>query len=481
MSAFRNLLHLLVGDFVAKAAYFLAFVYLAQKLGISGYGVLELALAVRTYLVLLADAGLELWAIREAAKGLDVRVLAARVIPARLALAVVALSASGLLSLAPGNPQFRQILPLLTLTVLFQAFNLKWVFMGQERLARVAAGLIASQLAFAAVVFLLVRRPEDLMLVPAAFLASEFLIAAYFWRLFVKAHGALKLVPDWSGIHSIMPPVLTLGAAQCLSLMSYNIDSILIGVMLGPGPVGLYAAAYKPITAILAVPVTYFQGLFPSFARTFQEDRALFRSMVLRSVRLTTIFAIPIGVGGTLLAAPVIELLFGPKYAAAAPVLRLLSWSAVLVTLRGNFRHTLNAAGKQQLDLKCAGMAAVLNVAFNVALIPRYGIVGAAWATVLSEACWFLFARYLFTRHVMALPILTAIWRPLLAGAGMASVLMLDVLAPWPVRAAAGGSVYALMLVILRDPEVQLAFGRIGATEPATQPGASHSLNSNSG
>jgi len=35
VSAFRNLLHLLVGDFVAKAAYFLAFVYLAQKLGIS--------------------------------------------------------------------------------------------------------------------------------------------------------------------------------------------------------------------------------------------------------------------------------------------------------------------------------------------------------------------------------------------------------------------------------------------------------------
>ena len=69
MSAFRNLLHLLVGDFVAKAAYFLAFVYLAQKLGISGYGVLELALAVRTYLVLLADAGLELWRSARRPKG----------------------------------------------------------------------------------------------------------------------------------------------------------------------------------------------------------------------------------------------------------------------------------------------------------------------------------------------------------------------------------------------------------------------------
>ncbi|MEO8367680.1 MAG: oligosaccharide flippase family protein, partial [Candidatus Solibacter sp.] len=75
MNPFRNTLTLSAGDLVAKAAYFLAFVYLAHKLELAGYGVLEFSLAVRTYLILLADAGLELWAIREAAKGLDVRIL----------------------------------------------------------------------------------------------------------------------------------------------------------------------------------------------------------------------------------------------------------------------------------------------------------------------------------------------------------------------------------------------------------------------
>jgi O-antigen/teichoic acid export membrane protein len=460
MSPFRNTLTLSAGDFVAKATYFLAFVYLAHKLGISGYGVLEFALAVRTYLVLLADAGLELWAIREAAKGLDVRVLAARVIPARLVLAVVSLAVTGLFMLGPGDPEFRRILPLLTLTVLLQAFNLKWVFMGRERMARVAIGLIASQLAFAACVFLLIRQPADLMLVPVAFLVSEFVIAAYFWRLFAKHHGRLKMVPDWTGIRSVMRPVLTLGAAQCLSLMSYNVDSVLIGVMLGPGPVGLYAAAYKPITAILAAPVTYFQGLFPSFARSFKEDRPQFSAMVLRSLRFTAIFAIPVGVGGTLLAGPVIELLFGPNYAAAIPVLRLLSWSAVLVTLRGNFRHTLNAAGKQHLDLSCAGVAASLNVALNLVLIPRYGIVGAAWATVSSEVAWFLLARYLFFRHVMVLPILPALWRPLLAGSGMAAVMLLTLQVPWIMRAVIGAGVYFIILAIAGEPELKLAFVR---------------------
>jgi O-antigen/teichoic acid export membrane protein len=457
MSPFRNILKLSAGDFVAKVAYFLAFVYLAQKLGTDGYGVLEFALAVRTYLVLLADAGLELWAIREAAKGLDVRVLASRVIPARLLLAGVALAATGLFTLLPGNPHLRLLLPLLTLTVLVQAFNLKWVFMGQERMARVAIGLIASQLAFAGCVILLVHQPADLLRVAIAFLTSEFLITVYFWLLFAKLHGALKVVADWTGIRSVMRPVLTLGAAQCLSLMSYNVDSILIGVMLGPGAVGLYAAAYKPITAVLTAPVTYLQGLFPSFARSFKEDQAQFRAMVLRSLRFTATFAIPIGVGGTLLAAPVINLLFGPSYAASVPVLQLLSWSAVLVTLRGNFRHTLNAAGRQHLDLTCAGSAAVLNVVLNLLLIPRYGIEGAAAATLASEAFWFLLARYLFTRHVMALPLLPAMWRPLIAGLGMAALLIWGGAMPWLIRAAAAGGVYGAILLLLGEPDLKLA------------------------
>jgi O-antigen/teichoic acid export membrane protein len=71
MNPFRNILTLSIGDFIAKAAYFLSFVYMAQKLGVANYGVLEFAIAVRTYLLLLADAGLDLWAVREAAKGVD--------------------------------------------------------------------------------------------------------------------------------------------------------------------------------------------------------------------------------------------------------------------------------------------------------------------------------------------------------------------------------------------------------------------------
>jgi O-antigen/teichoic acid export membrane protein len=134
----------------------------------------------------------------------------------------------------------------------------------------------------------------------------------------------------------------------------------------------------------------------------------------------------------------------------------VLSWSAVLVTLRGNFRHTLNASGRQQLDLICAGAAAAMNVLFNLVLIPRYGIEGAAWATLLSEVGWFLLARHLFTRYVMAVAIAAAVWRPAVAGLGMAAVLVWGP-EQWMVRAVVAGCVYAGVLVVLGE--------RLGAGE----------------
>jgi O-antigen/teichoic acid export membrane protein len=455
MSPFRNILKLSIGDFVSKVAYFLAFVYMAQKLGVAGYGVLEFAVAIRTYMLLAADAGLELWAVREAAKGLDIHGLVARVAPIRLVLATFSFgSVIGILAVLPDNPNLRRILPLLALTVFLQAFNLKWVFMGQERMMRVAVGLVASQLVFAGCIFLLVRQPADLIWVPLAFILGELLIVVYFWRLFTRLHGPPKMTLDWSGIRSLLQPVLTLGASHGLALMNYNIGSILIGVMAGPGPVGWYAAAYKPITAGLALPVSYFLGLFPSLSRQYKENKKKFRSILVRSFRLTAIFALPLGVGGTLLAEPLIGFLFGRSYARSVPVLQLLAWSAVLVTLRGNFRQSLNAAGKQRLDLACAISAVTVNVGLNLVLIPSYSIYGSAAATLASEVWWFVLAGYFFSRHVMPLKLLPALWRPILAAAGMGAFLVIGAPVQWMLRAAMGVVVYFLILFFTGEPEV---------------------------
>jgi O-antigen/teichoic acid export membrane protein len=137
--------------------------------------------------------------------------------------------------------------------------------------------------------------------------------------------------------------------------------------------------------------------------------------------------------------------------------LKLLIWSAALVILRGSYRHSLNAAGLQNLDLRCALVSCGLNVALNIALIPRYGMVGAAGATVFADLVWFALAAAYFNRGIAALSPLAPLARPALAGVAMAAVLWLGEPLQWMLRGGAAVAVYFIALLALGEPEIRRA------------------------
>jgi O-antigen/teichoic acid export membrane protein len=170
---------------------------------------------------------------------------------------------------------------------------------------------------------------------------------------------------------------------------------------------------------------------------------------------LTSILALPIGVGGVFLAGPIINFLFGADYANSVLPLQILSWSAVLVILRGTFRQSLNAAGRQNLDLRCAGASITLNVSLNLLLIPVYGIIGAAITTLLAEILWLSMAAYYFYRYITPINMLPFLLRPILAAGGMAICFWFIQPWFWMVQGVVGVLVYFGMLYLLQETEVR--------------------------
>ena len=285
-------------------------------------------------------------------------------------------------------------------------------------------------------------------------LVSDAALTCYFGVVYFRQRP-LRIPWTLRRAREILQPALTIGAAQAMGLLNYNFDSVLLGFLSTARTVGLYNAAYKPVTIALALPLTYFIGLFPALSRTHAEGPAVFRPLVERSLRLSALMVVPLAVGGTLLAQPIILLLYGANYAQSAQVLSILIWSAVLVILRGSYRHSLIAAGHQGLDLRCAILASCVNVGLNLLLIPRFGMIGAAAATVAGDAVWFVMAFVSFERRVMPLNPLPYVARPVLAGAAMAACLLLLPSLFWIERAMLSVIVYFLVLLILREPEVR--------------------------
>jgi O-antigen/teichoic acid export membrane protein len=450
VNPFRNILRLSIGDLLAKSLAFLAFVYLARVLGVEGYGAIEFARAALVYVLLFGDAGLELWATRQAARGADVGSLAGRVIPLRALLGCATFAALlGFLALAPRPGRVHTLILIFAATLVPHAMSLRWAFLGTQRMRQVALALVLGQSAFLTGTLLAVHGPADLYVVAVVHLIAELTMVGWLLGSFARQLHGLRLRFTLQEAAIAVREALPLGAASGLALMSFNFDLLLLGVLQGPVAVALYSAAYKPVTVLLAVPVTYFAGLFPVLSRNWAVGPAAFDLVVRRSLKLAATFAVPIGVGGSFVAAPVLDVLFGIRYAAAVPALQILVWSAVLVTLRGTFRQGLNAAGWAVADLRCAALATGVNVLLNLALIPAWGFIGAAVATVASEITWLLAATRAFGRHVIVVRLWPVLIWPLGAGALMALTMVVSQPLPWPARLALGAAVYIGALLVL--------------------------------
>lgn len=461
MNPLRSILHLASGDFVAKGLTFVAFIYLARVLGVDTFGALEFGIALLAYATLVADAGLELWAMRSTARGEDLTRLAGRVVGLRTALAFAgygALAASTLIPTLSG--ELRPLLLILGLTLFANALNLKWVFMGLQQMRTVAGALVAGQIVFALLVFALVREPAHLLWVAWARVASDAVMAAAFLGLFRRRHGPLRMAGTWGASRTMLRGALPFGVASTLAIMSFNFDLVFLGFFLGTASAGLYAAAYKPVTAILAGPISYFVGLFPTLSKAYAEDQEVYRSTIERSFRLLSMVAAPVAVGGFFLAEDAIGLLFGPRYEGAVAPLQILVWAAAFTIMRGTFRQGLIAAGRHRLDLRCAVTSVSTNVVANVALIPTLGLVGAALATALSEFIWLAMAAWHLIRHVVPVAVFQALARPVVATAAMAGCLALTPDVFWLVRGAAAVGLYGLALFVLGEPELHALLRR---------------------
>jgi O-antigen/teichoic acid export membrane protein len=111
---------------------------------------------------------------------------------------------------------------------------------------------------------------------------------------------------------------------------------------------------------------------------------------------------LPVCVGGILVAERLVTMIFGAGYGAATVPLQILLLVLPLAFIRNVSQAALLAHARQDQMLRTVAWAAGTNLVLNLALIPRWGMAGAAWATVATEAVrTILAARYV---HHLELP-----------------------------------------------------------------------------
>ena len=126
-------------------------------------------------------------------------------------------------------------------------------------------------------------------------------------------------------------------------------------------------------------------------------------------------FAIPISLLFIIYPAKML-LLFGPYYMAGASVLVILTVTTFIQAAFGAASPALSMSGFTHLILWNSLGAFILNIVLNVALIPKYGILGAAWATLISLVAIGI-ARVIEVRWILKLSFISSkMIKPVLSG-----------------------------------------------------------------
>jgi O-antigen/teichoic acid export membrane protein len=215
----------------------------------------------------------------------------------------------------------------------------------------------------------------------------EAAIAALLVRIAAGKRGLRSLVPR--GSTRVAPlwqqswPLLLSG----LTVMLYiRLDLIMVRWMRGEEEAGLYAAAVRISELWFFVPAAIASSWLPSLLRARSDSSAHYARSLQRLFDLTAGVCYLLAIPTVVLAPVIIRLAYGPEFTGGVAVLTVHAWTLVwagLGVVRGQF--CVNE-GLSRLHFVSTAAGATLNVGLNLLLIPRFGGVGAAWATFAAQA-----------------------------------------------------------------------------------------------
>ncbi|MBK1648836.1 flippase [Rhabdochromatium marinum] len=366
-------------------------VWIARYLGPQQFGLLSFATAFVSLFAAIAGLGLQGIVVRDIVRKPDSKM-------ATLGTAAGLQFGGGLIAyglilgtifwLRPEDSLVRLLVAILGSVMLFKASDVALYWFESQVLSKYTVWVQnGSFLVFAAIKVALMLLNAPLIAFAWAMMAEALLVAILMvamlnWRgpglrrLQVNLTRARQLLTDsW--------PLLLSGIAIVIYM---KIDQIMLGLMIGDEAAGIYSAAVRISELWYFIPMMIVASVFPSILETRKHSNALYYQRLQQLYDLMVWLSVGVAFPTLFFSTPVIKQLFGEAFSASGPILAIHIWAAVFVFLGVAGSQWFLAENRQILHFQRTLLGALVNIALNGVLIPRFGPVGAAIATVISYA-----------------------------------------------------------------------------------------------
>jgi O-antigen/teichoic acid export membrane protein len=412
-----NLLSFLLGDLGSRFIGFFVSIYLARVLQPSGFGLMNLGLAVLGYLQLAGSPGIQMIETRNvAAMGEMDRSRAGAIVTLRLVLGIALWCIAAILSFfLVDDSGTRTVILLFGAIVLPFALTLDWAFQGKEHFADAAFARLAQYVVYAAIVFVAVKSPSDVSWSAIAFGVGSVVSVIILWARYAKRWGSLRLNFSFALWRSILRSGVPVGVAMFLAQSVSNLPPLVIGYFSTQSDVGLFSAAMKVIFVALIFDRIFNALFLPVATRHFgQSSSADLNRLLQTTLRATLAVVLPCAIAGVLLRDDAIRLLFGGGYENAGTVLAVLMAYFPLTLVNSFFTAVLVSSGREGEYTRMTAYGSVALCGAVIAGTILSGVVGAAAGVVLGEATTVILMGSA-ARTSFHFSLIDNLWRPAVA------------------------------------------------------------------
>ncbi len=411
-----------------KVLSFAFTVLIIRRLGAEVYGQYAGVLAFGAIFVFFADLGVSPYAVREIARLRDmeggqarIEALYGNITWLRFTLSLVAAALIIGAAIVTQRPWEMVIgVALGTIGLMTYSFQgaAEAVLAGHERLDLAAGAKVVQQLVFVllgAVALVVGTGYYGLIFANLA----GILILTYLCYQGIRKLAVNSARPDprvWWAILRFSIPFGVIGFTLGLS---YKFDTVLLNIFHGDTVTGYYSSAYTLIFSIAVISNILNTSLYPSLTRQATTQPQTLPAIYERVLLYLLAVALPIAVGGSILANQLVQFLYGDGYADAIVALRILLWVIPFMFCTEFLGYVILVMGAEKRVARAIILSTSVNVALNLLLIPIYGLLAAAIMTVLTEAILLAQYGWLLRDLLHKMDWGRVFWRPLLAAAIM--------------------------------------------------------------
>ena len=209
----------------------------------------------------------------------------------------------------------------------------------------------------------------------------------YFARKYLKFSKKI----DWNWVKKLFHFGKFVFGTNISTMLYKSIDKMMLGSLLSPVAVGLYGMSIR-ITNLTDVPTFSIAAIvFPQSARQMKtQGKEAIKKLYEKSVGAIIAFLSPFILFILLFPEMVIEIIASEKYLDAVPILRLTMLYGLFMPFAVQFGTVLDSIGKPKINFFFTLASTVLNIGFNYFFIINMGIIGAAYATLLTYGLTFI-------------------------------------------------------------------------------------------